>query len=181
MADKARPYQKSQNYRQLESNWQLIDDLCSGTDGMRKAATRRLPRRMKEPLTFYKARLNSSFLYEALKDTVELIVAKPFSQEVTVSGKLPPRLENFAKDVDGYGTTLSQFAKSFFRSGWKYGQSHLFVDFTHRPEVEQQEIARAAGAPVPDVTPENNLAVEEEGGARPYFVHVPPQALLGHQ
>ena len=175
------PDRKSLAYQSMELQWQLIDDLTSGTDGMRVAGQRRLPRRMREPMNFYKARLNSTFLYEALKDTVDAIVAKPFSQSVVVKGKLSPSLAALVENVDGRGTSLSEFAAQTFRTGWLYGASHILIDFPHRPSVEQEILAAGSGEAVPTVTPDNNLAQDIESGARPVFVHVGPKSLYGWQ
>jgi hypothetical protein len=173
------PSTKSLAYARMEMSWPMLDALCSGTDGMREQGEVWLPRRMREPKNFYNARLKSSFLYGALSDTLDGIVAKPFSKDVTIKGTLPEPLLSMVDDVDGAGTTLTEFAASLFYCGWKYGVAHVVVDFPRRPEIEQEIIAREEGESIPDVTPTNSMAADAARNARPTFSLVSPKDMLG--
>ena len=160
-------------YVEMKKAWPLIDALCGGTMAMRDAGKTWLPQRMKEPDPFYAVRLSSSVLYNALKDTVDAIVAKPFSQDVSVGGGLPVQLADIADDVDGAGTSMQAFAADVFRVAWKYGLCHVFVDYPTRRGVE--EVLLTKGPRAFDVpTPESNASES----ARPVFIVVTPAQMI---
>ena len=97
------PDQESSCYKQMQQDyWELIHDLLGGTKRMRECGTKWLPRYRSERFTQYKDRVQRSVLYEAFKDTIEALSAKPFSQPVTVHGatSLPERLRLIENDVE---------------------------------------------------------------------------------
>lgn len=151
---------ESKAYRDDQRDRLAIKSLRSSTRGMRERGIEYLPKEDKEQDPRYKARLGRSFLFAALDDTIDKLVAKPFAKEVTIKGKLPEKLEPLIKNVDQAGTTLSMFAKRLFDTAVGYGLSHVFVDFqkTDGKQTRPQELA---------------------GEFRPYFVFVDPTDLIG--
>lgn len=151
-------------YEAAAEKWCLLDDLCGGTFQMRAAEEKWLPKEDKETDVAYRARVNRSFLFPALSDTVDKLAGKPFSQPIVLEGedKLDASLQELSEDVDRQGTSLTAFARDMFYTAIRYGLTHVLVDYPEIPNVE--------GA---------TLAYEREVDARPFFVHVKPTQLIG--
>jgi hypothetical protein len=154
----------SHAYTCMAEEWCLIDDLCGGTKAMREARETWLPKEEKETEVGYRARLQRSFLFPALSDTIDKLAGKPFSQPVQLEGneKLPEALQGIKDDVDRAGTSLTLFARELFKAGIQYGLTHVLIDFPNIPNAEKA-----------------TLAQERELGARPYFTHVKPTNVIG--
>lgn len=129
----------------MAQRWELIEDLLGGTPVMRKAGQKWYPRGATPP-EVYAAKLESAVLYEGFGDTVEKIVAKPFSRDLSfVDAPAAPWWEEFVEDADGEGLGLFEVALSSFEDGLTYGLSHLALDF---PRVMQgQSRADVRGRP----------------------------------
>ena len=108
-------------YDRMALNWPLLEDLLGGTSAMREARHNWLPREPRESHIAYENRLARSFLYNAFGDTVEKLVAKPFSRPVTVQGDIPKPLDLIEKDVDMSGRDVTQLCRDVFRSLVVYG------------------------------------------------------------
>lgn len=149
------------DYDDMLSKWELIDDLLGGTEVMRSKSVRWLPKEPREEVSQYRNRLVRSFLYNALRDTIKRLSAKPFSQPVSLRGEIgDTRLEFLEQDVDGEGTDLTQFCKRLFEFGLRYGKAHIRTDFTN-----------TGGA--------QSVAEEQTGQARPYMFAVDPRDVIG--
>lgn len=146
-------------WEELYKRWELPLALRKGTDGMRAGGVKWLDREEAETQGQYAARLKRTFLHPAFDDTVERVVAKPFSKPITFRGELPERLMPMLEDVDGEGNNLDQFASELMLSAVTTGMSHVLVDF---PRVD---------SPV-------SLAEERDMRLRPRFVHVPAERLF---
>ena len=158
----------SQAYNENRSKWQMVDDLCGGTTAMREAGELWLPREERETQKQYSNRLKRSILYGAFKDTIEQAVAKPFSKPITLSeSPLPELLEGIESDVDRDGQSLTSFGAEAFRAALKYGLTHAIVDY---PPAKTDE----EGNPI-----RRSAKDERDENIHPYFVHVPPTALIG--
>lgn len=146
-----------QDYLVMSTDWEMIHDLLGGTATMRAAGERWLPKEPKEQVPQYEVRLNRSFLFPALSDTIRQLTGKPFSREISLSGDLHPTLDLIEQDVDGNGTSLTQFGTRVFRAGLKYGVTHILVDLPKEPATHYGE----------------------EMTRRPRFIHVSPVDLIG--
>ena len=146
-------------YIAMLEKWEPITDLCGGTIQMRKAGRRWLPIETRESPSGYEARLKRSYLYGALTDTVQKLVAKPFARPITVAGDIPEQLEAIQGNADLEGRDLTQFSRNVFADALKYGLSHVLVDFPTN-----------GGA--------LTLAEERRLGQRPYFAHIQAQDLF---
>jgi len=149
-------------YDDMWVDWELIEDLCEGRDQMVLKAQRWLPQERGEEQFSYNVRLDRSFLFGGLSDTLQRLAAKPFSKEVTIQNEeeLPEDLTGFHRNVDLRGTSLTTFAKRMFQLGMKYGHSLVLVD---HPRVEE------------GIT----LAEEQRRGLRPYWKLISPPNLIG--
>lgn len=147
-------------YAAMAERWELLHDLQGGTRAMRRAGRKWLPQEPKEKDEAYDNRLKRSFLYGAFADAVDRIVAKPFSNPVTLKGETPPAFAAIVKDADLCGSDLTLFARCVFEDAVVHGLSHILVDHP------------ATGGGL-------NAKEERDLGIRPYFVHVKADQLIG--
>lgn len=157
----------SKIYEVEQEDRDTITALRSSTRGMRAAGITYLPREDEEGDPRYRRRLDRSFLFAALDDTIEKLVSKPFAQEVTLRGELPEPLDPLLKNADLAGTTLSMFARRLFDVATANGKAHVFVDFQQVAKVEE--------------TLDRKLTAKDTqtGLVRPYFVFIDPNDLIG--
>lgn len=155
-------------YSIMADRWDLVEDLFGGSDAMRERGERWLPKHESESKKSYENRLARSFLFPMFKETLGTLGSKPFgSPIVLVEGeKLPDRLQQIEANVDGQGATLTDWAKTVFMAGIRYGITYVMPDMPQNPFVEEE--GRAA-----------NLREEEEFNLRPRFVHIHPRSLIG--
>jgi hypothetical protein len=151
-------------YMAMAKRWELIDDLLGGTQRMRDRATAWLPREEAERDSSYAARINRSFLYGALEDTIVKLKSKPFAKPVKLAAAdaLPDMLKLIEADTDRCNASLTQFAASVFESAAKRGLAHILVDY-------------------PPLGGGQRLDEEARLGAHPYFCLVDASCLIGWQ
>jgi len=147
---------------QKEGEWDLLHNLLGGTRRMReKGGIDLLPRHEREQSKNWRRRLDRSFLFNGLRDTVEKLSAKPFAKPPTAKDidKLPEQLVEIWDDVDKTGRNLASLAKKMFADAQVHGLTHLLVDFPQMP---------------------GGLSRAEERiiGARPLFIHVKAEQLF---
>lgn len=139
-------------YSKMKCRWDLINDLLGGTQAMRDAGSTWLPRETSESEADYKVRLGRSILFEAYSDTIEKIVAKPFSQDLTVEEKTD-WMDAVFQDMDQEGSDLHNFARDIFEAGINYGMVHVYCEF-------------------PSLAPGATAA--EDNARRPFFILIKP-------
>lgn len=142
----------------MRTSWALIDALWGGTATMREAGETYLPRNPAESLGSYEYRLHQSFLYNGLRKTIDTAVGKPFSTPLTLSA--PATITQYATDIDLEGRNLHAFARDTLEVAMGYGISYILVDYPTVPGLQ-------------------TLADQQSVGARPYWVHIAPQQMLG--
>lgn len=157
-------------YVEMAAGWALLFDLLGGTPRMRAARQKWLPLEDAESQRAYNSRLKRSFLYNAYKDTIEKLRAKPFKKPVSVQGEIPQQLQVIEDDVDKTGRTLTGLAGDIMGGGLVAGVHHLLVDFT---------VMRADADAEAQGETEASIADEKAAGARPVFVNVPARNLIG--
>jgi hypothetical protein len=119
---------------EMAARVELSVDLLGGTRVMREKCEQWLPREEKEKLPHYKERVERSFLYPALEDTIDKVGAKPFEHPVTANAdELPTLLQPFVDNTDLRGTDLNAFAKASFRDGLTHGITHILVNQSVNP------------------------------------------------
>jgi hypothetical protein len=156
-----KPDVKSPAHLRMEKKWRLLHDLLGGTEAMRAARTRWLPQEPKEEDDAYSCRIDRAVLYNATEATLDGLVAKPFSQAVTMDESLlPAQMGSMHENIDKCGTDATSFTKDVFRKGLEYGLTHVLVDF-------------------PVMSDDATLADEIESEARPVLVRIDPPDLLG--
>ena len=147
-------------YKAMSERWELLHDLIGGTARMREAGKTWLPMEPREEALAYENRLERSYLYGALSDTIDKIVSKPFSRPTIVRGELPDAMQAIVDDPSMQGLDFTQFSREVFADAALHGMAHILVDF-------------------PRVGEGLSLAEERAEEVRPYFVHVSPPDLIG--
>lgn len=148
-------------YEAMEKRWRLPRALRGGTLAMREGAQEWLPQEEGEQTTKYATRLGRSVLYGAYDDTIAKLSGKPFARAVSITtDSLPGPLRALEDDVDGEGTSLTDFARDFFETALDRGLAHILVDYS----------GSAAG-----LTEE----AERERGLRPVFLNIRPDRVIG--
>jgi len=150
----------SREWVEMAIRWELLKDLLGGTIMMRSMGQKWLAREPKETPEQYHIRLHRGILFEGFRDTVERIVSKPFSREVTTKGELPDRLLPMLDNIDRQGSNLTSFSKNLMWDALVHGKTHFVIDF-----------------PLTD----GNQTMGDEifGGIHPYFTHVKARDLIG--
>jgi hypothetical protein len=157
--------ERSARCAELEGLRALPRALMGGTKAMRAAGEQFMPRHKAETEATYKARLNGTTLFNAFKDAVLKQNGKLYAEPVALNDDVPPALVALCENIDGQGRALTPFAMDATQSAMVDGVSYILVDF---PKLQPQ-----TGQVV--VT----LADQQRAGARPYWVLVKAQQLLG--
>ena len=149
----------------MEKGWEPIDVCVGGTQAFRKGAAKYLPQEPKEDDKAWLRRTShgvlSPFLTRLAEQAAGLIMRKPIQLEPKEEGgEVDEWWQQFVEDIDGYGTSLDEFARQVVYHSLLWGHSAILVDF---PSTE--------AAP--------NLQVERELGLRPYFLEIKAKQILG--
>ncbi len=140
---------------------QLPRTLMGGTRAMKEAAHIYLPPEPKESAQVYAQRLRRTFLFNMYRSSVHNLSGRPFANPLKLTEDTPAEVLEWAKDIDLNGRSLHLFARDLLNDGIIAGRSHILID---TPRFRD-----------PVVT----LAEERERNVRPYWQHVPPEAVLG--
>lgn len=138
---------------------QPIVDLAKGGENMRQRGTTYLPQFPQETEGDYKARKNSTWLFDGVGKAIEDMTGKIFEKPVHLAEQ-DGELYEYAQNIDMEGRDLSNFARDVFEDAVKMGVSFILADAPPRPGPLTVGQARAM-----------NL--------RPYLVHVPLDQVLG--
>jgi hypothetical protein len=145
----------------MRSAWGLAQSLLGGTDAMRAAGEKYLPKWPAEEAESYASRLKTAVLFPAYQRTVATLTGKPSSKPLTLGDDVPETIKGYAENIDLEGRNLHTFAADTMESALGLGLGLILVDYPQRPA---------------DV---NTLADEEALGLRPYFVQIHPMQMLG--
>ena len=135
--------------------------LMSRTAGMRAEGETYLPRFPAESPEAYKARLQSSFLFNGYRKTVKDMTGRVFDKPVEIAeGAIP---DDIAANVDLLGHDLSVFARGVFEKALAgAGIAYILADAPARPGAVTQAQVQAQGL-------------------RPYLVALSVEDVLGWQ
>lgn len=148
--------QKDTRFRDAELRWNKVDALMGGTETMRQAGTAYLPKFSKEKDELYSMRLNTSTLFNAYKQSITTNVGRITSKQVKVETNAA-LLNDFVKDVDTTGRSLTEFSKNLLTHSMNHGVSFILVDF---PQTQK------------------SITLEQIKNYRPYFVDINAQQVL---
>lgn len=149
----------------MAAGWAKIDALCGGTDAMRAAKEKYLPKFPREDQDSYDYRVKTSTLFNGLGRTIENMAAKPFAEPVTFTD-IDPVPALWLDNIDLCGNNLSVFAHGLLTAGLKYGLTHILVENPTTTDKDGNLLYP-------------NRAAEISAGVRPYLVHIAPQQILG--
>lgn len=117
--------------------------LMGGTTAMRQQGEAYLPRFPKESAEAYKARLQSSWLFNGYRKTAKDMTGRVFAKPVELVGA-DTRLEDWVTNVDMQGRDLSTFARQVFEDALSGpGISYIMVDAPRREGTVTQAQAQA--------------------------------------
>lgn len=154
-------HQPSLEVLEMRTEWAVIDALMGGTRGMRAAGQTLLPPWPNEEQAAYSIRLNTATLYPAFRRTVRVMAGKPFSKAVNLGEDVPEPIQALAEDIDAQGNSLHVFISRLAEEAIAWGLAGVLVDFSRTGGIA------------------SNLAEEKAIGARPYFVRVRHDQILG--
>tara|TARA_R100001594_G_scaffold19766_2_gene38477 strand:- start:1867 stop:3231 length:1365 start_codon:yes stop_codon:yes gene_type:complete len=139
--------------------WEIMKAVSQGTEYLRENSEAFLPLEPREDYTAYLSRVNravfSPYTQRLIRAATGLILRKPIS----LIGD-PYWTDVFAKDVDGCGSDLDEYARRSLICALTYGHSHTLVDF-------------------PAPTGAKSLAEERSLNRRPYWIEVDPTNVYG--
>lgn len=143
---------------EMKKYFAIIDDLFAGTGRMRECAETYLPKFPLEDKDVYKARLNSSKLHPALKETIKKIIGRFFPDPLTPNDDIPTNLLPLIDSVDSGDQDLTMYCARWAECAIKYGMAFTMVDM---PYVEGAKTAA------------------DTKGSRPYFSLIKPASIIG--
>jgi len=153
------PNTPSADWRAMSGYWEKVDAIVNGRDSMIEAGEEYLPKFPNETRNDYAFRLKTAKFTNVYRDILEGLAQKPFAHEVMINESAPNALKELAEDVDGRGNHLHVFAAETFFAGINKAVDWILVDYT-----------RTEGA--------RTVEQERASGARPYWVHIPADAVL---
>ena len=153
------PFTRTRAVMDMVKGWEIMKAVTSGTEYLRDNSEAFLPLEPREDYEAYLSRVNravfSPYTQRLIRAATGLIMRKP----ITLVGD-PYWTDIFAKDVDGCGSDLDEYARRVLICSLTYGQSHILVDF-------------------PAPTGALSLAEERAQNRRPYWIEVDPTNIYG--
>lgn len=147
----------------LNANTLMIKTLLGGSQAMRAAGEKYLPRQPREDTEDWRYRLDTATLYPAFERTVEILAAKPFTKPLQPGKDTPERMLPWLESVDVVGRkgrNLHSFAASICQDAIAYGFAGILVDYPKAGNLKTK-------------------AEEIAAGVRPYFVQIKVENILG--
>jgi hypothetical protein len=142
-------------------HWPMLEALMGGTKAMRERGMELLPKWPNEDHAAYAVRLNSATLFPAFERTVGVMAGKPFSKELTLDEKVPPRLVEYLGNCDLQGRNFHAFLSELLRWGLGFGLAGVLVEVPKRPDGVI------------------SVADERRANLRPYLVLIKHNQILG--
>ncbi len=153
------PFTRTRAVMDMVKGWEIMKAVTNGTEYLRDNSEAFLPLEPREDYTAYLSRVNravfSPYTQRLIRAATGLIMRKP----ITLVGD-PYWTDVFAKDVDGCGSDLDEYARRVLICSLTYGQSHILVDY-------------------PAPTGALSLAEERAQNRRPYWVEIDPTNIYG--
>ena len=153
------PFMRTAAVLEQMKAWEIMKAVSQGTEYLRENSEAFLPLEPREDYTAYLSRVNravfSPYTQRLIRAATGLILRKPIS----LIGD-PYWTDVFAKDVDGCGSDLDEYARRSLICALTYGHSHTLVDF-------------------PAPTGAKSLAEERSLNRRPYWIEVDPTNIYG--
>ena len=153
------PFTKTAAVLEQLKGWEIMKAVSLGTEYLREKSEAFLPLEPREDYEAYLARVNravfSPYTQRLVRAATGLILRKPIS---LIGDSY--WTDVFAKDVDGCGSDLDEYARRNLICALTYGHSHTLVDF-------------------PAPTGAKSLAEERSQNRRPYWIEIDPTNIYG--
>jgi hypothetical protein len=152
------PFVRSLDVIAMMANWKVMAAVTNGTSYIQDRADEYLPQEPREDDDAWQARISRSVLSPYTSRLIETATGAILRKPIQIEGD--DYWLEFAKDVDGIGSSINEYARRALVSALTYGHSAILVDY-------------------PAATGAMTLAEERAMGRRPYFVHVDAPQIWG--
>lgn len=132
---------------------QLMRIVLGGTESMRGAGEKLLPKQPKEKDREYEARKKRSFMFNFTKKTRSGLVGMVTKEDPKLKESVPDLLRQHWENIDLAGTHGAVFAKQVFESAISDGHAFILVDMQ----------------PITSLPPGSTRADQQRAGHRPYW------------
>jgi hypothetical protein len=116
-------------YKAMKPKWDMIEALLGGTEAMRSAGEKYLPRSPRESAMAYQTRRDQSFLFGGYKRILASLAGKPFRRAIALGPDVPALFTKLLENIDLRGSQLNVFAADVFHGLLRNGSVHILVDF----------------------------------------------------
>lgn len=138
-------------YAKNMERWTLCSDLLSGSEAMRQgtdpiSGRPWMPRYAAEDPLDWQARVDDAILHSLFGSAVSRIASQPFSKAVRVLSEelldsrfleSEDRSSGYLDDIDGDGTSLTEFARAAYTDAVAYGITHALTRHTARDDSDR--------------------------------------------
>jgi hypothetical protein len=159
------PSNISSAYQAMSPRWEILNAVLGGTESMRAAGAKYLPKHEAEKDQDWQARRDATTLYNGLEMILDSLSSKPFAEPIQLQDDVPEKIKEMCEDIDLQGNNLDVFAYNWFREGVGKGFCHILVDF---PRVDKVK---------PDGQP-RTAADDLQENLRPYCCRVCPENVI---
>ena len=152
------PFYRDNDVATMSDGWRIMEAVTNGSDWIRLNAPIYLPQEPREDEEAWKARIRRSvlspFTIRIIENAAGLVLRRP----IRVIGD--DYWQDFARNVDGLGSSLNEYARRAMISTLTYGHSAILVDYPKDPGAL-------------------TLAEERALSRRPYFNHIDAPQIWG--
>jgi hypothetical protein len=152
------PFVRSLDVIAMMPDWSVMAAVTKGTNYIRDLSETYLPQEPREDDDAYQTRVDRSVLSPYTSRLIETAAGAILRKPIHIEGD--PYWLELAKNIDGIGSNINEYARRALVSSLTYGHSAILVDYP-----------AAMGA--------RNLAEERAQGRRPYFVHIDAPQIWG--
>jgi hypothetical protein len=152
------PFVRSLDVIAMMPDWSVMAAVTKGTNYLRDLSETYLPQEPREDDAAYETRVDRSVLSPYTSRLIETAAGAILRKPIHIEGD--PYWLELAKDIDGIGSSINEYARRALVSSLTFGHSAILIDYP-----------AASGA--------MNLAEERAMGRRPYFVHIDAPQIWG--
>lgn len=146
-------------YASMQQAWQTVSDVAGGTDAMRAAGEKYLPREKGEHVDDHKSRVARSVFFNAYAKTRDALVGMVFRHDPELQSDVSEEIKGHWEDIDLAGNHGDVFTKELFVDACE-GHAAILVD-------------------MPSALPDGATKEDEiVSGRRPYWVRYKANQIL---
>lgn len=148
----------------------LPKTLIGGTQAMRQAGTRYLPKGQAEAQADYDYRIAHTFLIDSYVRTLNYLTGQVFLRDPEIEDP-SPEFARFAEDVDKRGNNLAVWSQQAFRAGLHAGVTFILVDYS-KVQTREGTFGTEYYDAESDTWKPRTVAAREANGWGPYLVNI---------